>query len=120
MEIIDFKDICIFENEILNGVKENNNYKNIIKKAECNNLKYYTKINRFIENGKYHSDIVIEILSQSEKSLSEKDEPLCNIMLCETICFSKKNKLIKNNLLMDMEFFEEMDNLLHKLNNYIV
>lgn len=115
MEIIDFKDIYYFEEGIAEIVKKNEIYFNICKIAKSNQLLVRLQINRLIENGKYHSDLVIEILSTYGEPIKENDEPNCVLMVCEAICFTKNNRLVKNHLLDDREFIGEMNNLLNKL-----
>ena len=67
---------------------------------------------------KYCSYLIINILDQNNKSISEIDEPSCDLMLCETICFVNCGRINGIDLTTDKEFFESLKNLVNQVKKY--
>ena len=67
---------------------------------------------------KYCSYLIIDILDQNNKSISEIDETSSTLMLCETICFVNRGRINGIDLTTDKEFFESLKNLVNHVNYY--
>ena len=68
---------------------------------------------------KYCSYLIINILDQNNKSISEIDEPNCDLMLCETICFVNRGCINGIDLTTDREFLESLENLVAQVKKHI-
>ena len=115
MEIIELNQIIDFENSIIDAVKSSNIFTKINNIVITKKFKSNLQINRFIRDGKYYSQIVINITDLDGLDITEKQEPNCVLMVCETLCYVKKNSLIKLDLLKDDEFMNSLEQLLVNL-----
>lgn len=68
---------------------------------------------------KYCSYLIINILDQNNKSISEIDEPNCDLMLCETICFVNRGCINGIDLTTDKEFLESLENLVAQVKKHV-
>ena len=68
---------------------------------------------------KYCSYLIINILDQNNKSISEIDEPNSTLMVCETICFVNCGCINGIDLTTDKEFFESLENLVNQVKEYV-
>lgn len=115
MEIIELDEIINFENDVKQSILENEIYLSIYKETVKKKFQCQLQVDRFIQNGRYHSQIELNILDKNGENIKEKYEPNCILMICESLCFSRRNKLIKIDLLQDKEFIEELTNLKKEL-----
>lgn len=64
---------------------------------------------------KYHSELAINIFNEGGESVCEYDEPNCNLMLCETICFVHKGHIVGIDLLTDKDFLVSLQLLIKQV-----
>lgn len=109
-----------FENNVLQEVSNLSIV--LLLKDEVSKRKWNFEISVYRNQNdlkKYCSYLIINILDQNNKSISEIDEPNCDLMLCETICFVNRGCINGIDLTTDKEFFESLENLVAQVKKHI-
>ena len=125
MEVVFNKNVNLsnveeFENNVLQKVSNLSIV--LLLKDEVSKRKWNFEISVYRNQNdlkKYCSYLIINILDQNNKSISEIDEPNCDLMLCETICFVNRGCINGIDLTTDKEFLESLENLVDQVKKHI-
>lgn len=118
--ILEKSDVFNFEKTIQNNFKNSQLFYNlntaIEKKGWTCKVDLFRKGN--IEDKHYTSYLIITPNTLYGEKIREKDEPLCCLMNCTSICHKRFKKFVGFNLLEDQEFIDEIIKLTEDIKNY--
>lgn len=103
-----------FENSLIQAIKQSDWYNSISIECKKKKMNILAKI-EIDGNTNYHSSVNIAILDENGILIKENDEPNCSLFIYETVCYSRKNKIVAVDLLSESDFIQQEKELLNTI-----